>query len=390
MEITATSAKARVDRLLGRSLGAASILLSLESGFNFYSQLEYLNQPLAWLLVSFLWCTTLAFNYTFWFGSANYLYVKIHAFYMFVIVLTWPFLVVGEIPQDGSFYPWFWWGVDTGWVAAAMAFKLRATIIYYVSLLFLAQAIFALPFGGNHSEITLVTDTAYTFLTNASISIIALMIRAAAANSDKAHSEALRAQILQADAEGKSKERLRLDGLIHDSVLTALTSATQAKNETEANASAKLASKALEKLSQIQKGELSQEIISCGELFDSMGLAAGRLDPDIQVKKNCLTYFEVNAEVASALTEATIQAIHNSVMHAGPNTSRELSMKSTATGLKIMVKDDGKGFRVSQVNRIKLGVRVSILGRVEAIGGTAHIISSPGNGATVVLEWAKK
>ena len=390
MQITSTNARSRVDLLIGRSLAAASIILSVESGFNFYNQLKYLNAPLAWLQISVLWATTLAFNYTFWFGRANYLFLKIHALYMFVIVLGWPFAVSTEVPLDGTFYPWFWWGADTGWVAAALAFKMRTTIIYYASLLFFMAAMFALPYGGNHSALTIATDTAYTFLSNASISIIALMIRSAATRSDIAHAEAIQAEISQAEAEGKSKERLRLDGLIHDSVLTALTSATQAKNDGEAKASAELASKALEKLSIMQKGESSQENIFCGELFDSIALAAKRIDPEIQIKTNCAISFETLGDVASAMTEATIQAIHNSVMHAGSSAKRELSMKSSQTSLKIMVKDDGRGFRVSQVSRSKLGVRVSIIGRIEAVGGVAHIISAPGKGTTVVLEWTKK
>jgi signal transduction histidine kinase len=390
MQITSTNARSRVDLLIGRSLAVASIILSVESGFNFYNQLKYLNAPLAWLQISVLWATTLAFNYTFWFGRGNYLFLKIHALYMFIIVLGWPFAVATEVPLDGSFYPWFWWGADTGWIAAALAFKLRTTIIYYASLLFFMAAMFAMPYGGNHSALTIVTDTAYTFLTNACLSIIALMIRSAATRSDKAHAEAIRAEILQAEAEGKSKERLRLDGLIHDSVLTALTSATQAKNDGEAKASAELASKALEKLTIMQKGESSRENIFCSQLFDSIGLAAKRIDSEIEIKKNCVVSFETSGDVASAMTEATIQAIHNSVMHAGSSAKRELSMKSSGSSLKIMVKDDGRGFRVSQVGKSKLGVRVSIIGRMEAAGGVAHIISALGKGTTVVLEWAKK
>jgi len=195
---------------------------------------------------------------------------------------------------------------------------------------------------------------------------------------------------LQAEAEGKSNERLRLDGLIHDSVLTALTSAVQAKDEGAAIASAQLATEALEKLSMMQKGQFNRESIFSNELFDSIGLAGKRIDSEIEVKKNSMAAFDVSGDVASALTEATIQAIHNSVMHAGAKAKRELSLKATPTGLKIMVKDDGRGFRVSQVSRAKLGVRVSIIGRVEAVGGQAHIISSPGKGTTVVLEWTKK
>jgi signal transduction histidine kinase len=390
MKTPATIATARVDKLLGRTLAAGAVALNLESGFNFFGQLQYLNQPLAWLLISILWATTLSVVYTFWFGSANYLYMKIHALYIPVLILSWPFVLTQEVPQDGAFYPWIWWGVDTGWVAVALAFKWRTALVYYISCISLMQVIFSLPMGGSHEDITLVTDSIYTSLTNACLSIIALMIRYAAQRSDAANSEAIQAEVLRAQAEGQAREKLRIDGLIHDSVLTALINAAQAKSDEEAKKSSELAATALNKLSEIQRGDSSQSSLYCGELFDSIILAAERIHPDMKIKKNCAVSIPVDSEVASALTEATIQAVHNSVLHAGSKASRELSLKSTSSSLKIVIKDDGVGFRVSQVNRGRLGIKTSIIARMQSVGGSAHVVSSPGQGTTVVLEWNKK
>ncbi len=390
MKAPATIATARVDKLLGRTFSAGAVALSIESGLNFYGQLQYLNQPLSWFLVAILWCTTLAMVYTFWFGSSNFLIVQIHALYIPVLMLCWPFMLAQEVPQDGTFYPWIWWGVDTGWVAMALSFKWRATVVYYIGCIICMQVIFSLPMGGSHSGITLVTDSFYTLLTNACLSIIALMIRFAAQRSDAANSEAIQAEILRAEAEGKARERLRIDGLIHDSVLTALISAAQAKNHDDARTSSELAANALAKLSAIQKGESNQSSLYCGELFDSIILAAQRINPEIKVKKNCATSIQVDSETASALTQATIQAVHNSVLHAGAKANRDLSLKSTSAGLKIVIKDDGVGFRVAQINRGRLGIKISIIARMESVSGSAHVVSSPGQGTTVILEWEKK
>lgn len=390
MKTPATIATARVDKLLGRTFAAGAVALNLESGLNFYGQLQYLNQPLAWLLVSILWATTLGMVYTFWFGSSNYLFVKIHALYIPVLILSWPFLLSQEVPQDGGFYPWIWWGVDTGWVAVALAFKWRTALVYYISCITLMQVFFSLPMGGSHEDLTLVTDSIYTTLTNACLSIIALMIRYAAQKSDAANSEAIQAEVQRAQAEGSAREKLRIDGLIHDSVLTALLSAAQAKSDREAKTSSELAATALVKLSDIQRGDSSKSSLYCGELFDSIIVAAQRINPEIKIKKNCAVSIPVDSETASALTEATIQAVHNSVLHAGAKATRELSLKSTSSALKIVIKDDGVGFRVSQVNRGRLGIRVSIIGRMESAAGSAHVVSSPGQGTTVVLEWDKK
>jgi signal transduction histidine kinase len=390
MPISATIARARVDRLIGRTFAAGAIALSIESGLNFVGQIHYLNQALAWPLTIILWCTTIALTYSFWFGKANYLFLRIHALYMVVLVFSWPLVISAEVPQDGSFYPWIWWGIDTGWIAVALSFSWRFALVYYVSLIGVVQFMFSLPLGGSHQETVVLTDAIYTFLTNASISVIGLMIRYAADRSDKANSEAIKAEVLQAEAEARAKERVRLDGLIHDSVLTALISATQAKSDEEVKASAELAGTALRKLSEAQNLEGDTESVYCSELFDSIILAAERIDPQIRAKKNCTTSISVDSEAVSALTEATLQAIHNSIMHAGPKASRELSLKSSKAGIKVVILDDGKGFRVSQVNRGRLGIKTSIIGRMQSVGGSAHVVSQPGQGTTVVLEWSDR
>jgi signal transduction histidine kinase len=390
MPYLATYARARVDRLIGRTFAAGAIALSIESGLNFFGQLKYLNQPFAWALTLVLWSTTIALTYSFWFGKANYLFLRIHALYMVILILSWPFVLNSGVPQDGSYYPWIWWGVDTGWTAVALSFSWRFALVYYVSLIGLMQLIFSLPMGGSHNLVILITDSFFTFLTNASISVIALMIRAAANRTDEANSEAIRAEVQQAEAEAKAKERLRLDGLIHDSVLTALISASQAKNVEEAKASAELAGTALRKLSEVQRGDMAQSPVYCSELFDSIILAANRIDPKIKTKKNCATIISVDAEAVSALTESTIQAIYNALLHAGPNASRELSLKSSNAGIKIVILDNGKGFRVSQIDKSRMGIKVSIIGRMEAVGGSAHVVSQPSQGTTVVLEWSQK
>ncbi|NDC19589.1 MAG: hypothetical protein EBZ87_04900, partial [Microbacteriaceae bacterium] len=90
---SSTLATARVDRLIGRALSAGAVLFSLEGFANFYAQLPLLNQSLAWSVMGVLWATTLSYVVTFWFGSANYLYLRIHAIYAALLPLFWPLIV---------------------------------------------------------------------------------------------------------------------------------------------------------------------------------------------------------------------------------------------------------------------------------------------------------
>ena len=386
---SSTLATARVDRLIGRALSAGAVLFSLEGFANFYAQLPLLNQSLAWSVMGVLWATTLSYVVTFWFGSANYLYLRIHAIYAALLPLFWPLIVQTNPSTDGSFYPFMWWAMSTGWLAAALSFRLRCVIAYFVVVNVVTQYLFSTAIGGSHSIGTLVLDCLYTILTNGSVAVIALMLRHAARQSDIANSQRTEAAILEAQVEAQAKERARLDALVHDSVLTALISAGGANSAEETKASAELATLAIGRLQNAEDTADRAADVLCSALFDSVISAVQRIDPAIVSKKTCLTSVTVSGEVASALTEATIQAVHNSLLHAGAKARRELHLKSTNGNLKIVVVDDGLGFRPNRLPRGRLGIKLSIHGRMENVGGKAHIASAPRKGTTVVLEWSQ-
>jgi signal transduction histidine kinase len=56
--------------------------------------------------------------------------------------------------------------------------------------------------------------------------------------------------------------------------------------------------------------------------------------------------------------------------------------------VRIEVKDDGKGFDQRRIGADRLGVRISILRRVNSLPGAfAHVQSSRRHGTTVTLGW---
>ncbi len=384
-----TFASARVDRLIGRALAAGSVLFALEGFANFYAQLPLLNQPLAWGIMGVLWATTVAYVVTFWFGSANYLYLKIHACYIVLLPLFWLLIVSTNPEVDGNFYPFVWWAMSTGWLAAALSFNLIWVVIYYLVGNVITQYVFSTPIGGSHPVSNLILDGLYTILTNGSVAVIALMLRHAAGKSDIANSQRIEAAILEAQVEAQAKERSRLDALVHDSVLTALISSGSANSKEETLASAELAALAIKRLQSAAGGYEESTSILCSSLFDSVITAVKRIDSDIEHKKTCLTSTEVSGEVAAALTEATIQAVQNSVLHAGSKAKREVHLKSSQGILKIVIKDNGIGFRPNRLPRGRLGIKLSIHGRMESAGGKARIVSAPRQGTTVILEWSQ-
>ena len=121
--------------------------------------------------------------------------------------------------------------------------------------------------------------------------------------------------------------------------------------------------------------------------FQALGELVQRHDPRIEVSVSGADGRQLDAELVAALTDATSQAVTNSMQHAGRSARRLVRLKATAREIKIVIKDDGVGFWPSRVPKNRLGLRMSIIDRVEAVGGRVFIDSKPGNGASIVLEW---
>jgi signal transduction histidine kinase len=96
----------------------------------------------------------------------------------------------------------------------------------------------------------------------------------------------------------------------------------------------------------------------------------------------------VPAAVAEAIVSAAVQAMVNSVNHAGgPEVPRSIEVRMSDGALSVAVADEGRGFAMADIPSQRLGVRVSILERVRTVGGTARIRSAPGKGTRIELGW---
>jgi signal transduction histidine kinase len=93
--------------------------------------------------------------------------------------------------------------------------------------------------------------------------------------------------------------------------------------------------------------------------------------------------YKLAPEVARALVGAVRAAFENVLRHSGASVA-ELEL-IYADDITVMVTDQGAGFDMSAVPRDRLGVRTSIIDRVEQVGGSAQIWSTPGGGTSVVL-----
>jgi signal transduction histidine kinase len=96
---------------------------------------------------------------------------------------------------------------------------------------------------------------------------------------------------------------------------------------------------------------------------------------------------------SDALYSATVQAMVNSMQHAGPadaSLARTLTLSCNQKGgCTIEVADDGVGFDLDAVPTERLGLRISIQERVTSAGGSVTVRTSPGHGTSVRIEWPR-
>jgi len=90
-------------------------------------------------------------------------------------------------------------------------------------------------------------------------------------------------------------------------------------------------------------------------------------------------------ERTQALVLAAREAMGNAARHAGVE---EVSVFLDAgdTGISVYVRDRGAGFDPNAVAADRRGVAESVRGRMERVGGTARIVSAPGEGTEVELK----
>lgn len=88
--------------------------------------------------------------------------------------------------------------------------------------------------------------------------------------------------------------------------------------------------------------------------------------------------------VGDALLGAVRAALENVVKHADTD-SADVEIMYSDDALTFMISDQGRGFDPDAIDPRRLGIRASIMQRLESVGGSARIWSSPGAGTTVLL-----
>lgn len=106
------------------------------------------------------------------------------------------------------------------------------------------------------------------------------------------------------------------------------------------------------------------------------------LGVDVSGDVSAISRLGVERSVAVAL--ATKQCLVNVLKHADTD-SAEVVVYGSENDVSIMIIDTGKGFSESETGADRLGLRHSVRRRVEAVGGSVQVWSTPGRGTSVMI-----
>ncbi len=197
--------------------------------------------------------------------------------------------------------------------------------------------------------------------------------------------EAHRQQRRQIRAAVVAEQHAKLSRVVHDEVLSVLSSAMQTVGGPP-TVLRRAAARTLVALDESAGGdEPGAELIPVRE---AVALVAGRLrmiDEDCTLNTRA-SEGAVRRDLAETVSLAAAEALRNSVRHAGHDATRSVRLALSPERVRVVVEDDGVGFEAS-ASRSGMGIPESIMGRMKEIGGSASVRSHPGQGTEVVISW---
>jgi signal transduction histidine kinase len=382
--------RALLDKVLGRIIAAAGLVFGLQALPDMIGQVDDMQLAWAWVIGLAMFGGFLALVVASLVQRGVTTVEAFVAVAYLIALVTWP-LAVDDPSRIQSGVPWLWYLCTVATASAASAFSTWIASGY----LFVAPAVYGFirltPSGGAVSPQRATLDSVYAILLGGAVLILVVILRQAAANVDQAQATAV-ARYSEAIREHATElERVEVDAIVHDSVLTTFIQAARAWSPDERELSTNMARNAMSHLSAAASTTpFDESDTSLASMADRVEAAIADLGVPVEVRRGRLGDEGIPSTAAEALYSAAMQALVNSSQHAGegPGVDRWVEVRHDGDGLTtVEVGDTGRGFEPASVPTERLGVRVSIHERLNNAGGLATIDSSPGRGTVVSLRW---
>jgi len=309
------------------------------------------------------------------------------AVWYLLALATWPLAVV-EVDAAAQESFWLYYTLTVATVMATIGLPVRGAIAYLILVPALYALLRTLPAGGGIDPLLAVLDSLYSILLGGVVTVISTILRSTARSVDRAQRTALERYSHAVRHHATEAERVQVDAIVHDSVLTTLLSAARAYTPEAKELAATMAANAIGHLRDASRAEPGgASVVSAVTLARRIHASADTMSQPFEVRQSGLSGITVPIAAAEAVHSASVQAMVNSLQHAGRAT-RWITMAGTPDGgIEVEIGDDGAGFAYSEVPTERLGVRVSIVERLAGAGGRATVDSAPGAGTRISLRW---
>ncbi|KAF0970250.1 MULTISPECIES: sensor histidine kinase [Gordonia] len=215
---------------------------------------------------------------------------------------------------------------------------------------------------------------------------------------DETREETYRTAANVAAASAREVEKARFDAIVHDRVIASLLAVEPGTPDHRLAAQAR---SALDELVRVPSPG-DAEIVSRAETLRRIRSAATDLSERFEVQVLGASTASDNSrdvesdrvgypvDVVEAVVEAMSEALRNVLRHAGPDADCAVIVQLTADALSMAVVDNGTGFDPDSVGPGRVGIAVSIHGRMSRLrGGHTVLRSRPGRGTTVQIGWER-
>ncbi|CAM3056978.1 sensor histidine kinase [Skermania piniformis] len=378
----------RTERSLAFALGVGSVLYGLAELLEILHQAQFIDG----------WWTVLAVSAVF--GPAMLLAglafvaplerVRIAAGllavgYLAVAALALVAMPFAAVPDDTL---WIYRVANLGAVAAVLVWRDTAALAYLLASVGLATLANAHGVA-RATGYEMVQDYTLALALSAVFAICSWSaLRTAAALDRETAAAELRATSVAVD-EARERERNRFAALTHDGVMSTLLEASRAR---ETPVLARQAQRTLTQLDEFRSGAADAATVDLNTLLDFLRTTVQGANVAVMftVRRHPNAgRLRMPVDVASTMTAALAEAVRNSARHAGSNrVDRQVIATVGEHDIRVAFVDDGVGFDPARVPTHRLGVAVSIVGRMEQIpGGSGTVESKPGFGTRVTLTW---
>jgi signal transduction histidine kinase len=391
--VTSDGAVLRVYRVLSISIGLGSVIFialgvpsmiaqfgSLNTFYSFATMVIYGGLPVVAALVApRASITTLR------------LLAATHAASALLFFLLWiPALEGGTLPIEST--PWLNNVIAVAMTTAALSLSTSVAWVYMVGATIVSAVVRFVTYGGGNPQLAFEDAVMAALFCSIMITLVQVSLEAAR-QQDRAAFMAEEAAVEAASTASARQSRTLYESFAHDDVIGTLLSASR-NGDGGTDESTSSALRALRKLDAFRNSEPLETSLNAGQLETLLRSSADAYDEQLEVhhRGGGVTGIVAPTEVGNALSEALREAIRNSAIHAVRPDGSAVNRRSTAvfgpTSLRIQVTDDGVGFDQRKIGVDRLGVRVSILRRVNSMpGAVATVQSSRRNGTTVTLTW---